>query len=57
MAWKTDDADVMGVGDASELCAESYLACLLEELLLKLDIAEGSPCLIACCGQRVIILS
>jgi hypothetical protein len=47
---QTDYADVVSKILAAELCAESDLVSLLEELLLEVDIAEGTSCLVACCG-------
>ena len=41
---------------ATELCAQTYLVALLQELLLQFHVAEGTACLVAGGGQRVIVV-
>ena len=41
---------------AAELCAEAYLVCFVQQLLLQVDIAEGTSCLVSRCGKVVIIV-
>jgi hypothetical protein len=56
VAWQTDYADVVSEILAAELCAETDLVSLLEELLFEVDVAEGASSLVACCRQRVVVL-
>ena len=56
VAWQTDYADVVSKILAAELCAETDLVSLLEELLFEVDVAESASGLVACCRQRVVIL-
>ena len=51
MARQTDDTDVMSEILTSKLCAKTNLVSLLQQFLLKVDVAEGATCLVACCGQ------
>ena len=51
MARQTDDTDVVGEILTTKLCSKSNLVSLFEQLLLKVDVAEGTTCLIACGGQ------
>ena len=56
MTRQTHNADVVSQSLAAELCAKSDLLSFLQELLLKVDVAEGTSRLIACCGQVVVEL-
>ena len=56
MARQTDDAYVVGEGLAAKLGAEAYLVSLLQELGLKVEVAEGASCLVAARGQIVVIV-
>ena len=57
MSWQTDDADVVSQMFAAKLCSKSNPMGLNEELLLKINIAESTPCLITGSGQVVVILN
>ena len=56
VARQTDDSDVMCEILASELCSETDLVSLFENLLLKLDITESTTCLITCSRKCVIVM-
>ena len=55
MARQTDDADVMCQGLAAKLCAESNLVSLVKQLLLQVDVAEGTARLVTRRGQSVVV--
>ena len=56
MARQTDNAYVVRHILASELRAETYLVCLLQQLFLQFDVAEGTSCLVARGRQRVVVM-
>ena len=56
MTGQTYHADVVCQIFTAKLCAKTNLMSLLKELILKIDVAECAACLVACCGQVVIIL-
>ncbi len=56
MARQTDYADVVGQILAAELGAQADLCSLLEEFLLKADVAESAAGLVASGGQAVVEL-
>ncbi len=55
MTGKTDHTDIVGEVFAAELGAETDFAGFLEELFLKLDIAEGVTEFVAFGGKIVIV--
>ena len=48
---QTDNADVVSHVFAAELCAEPDVVGFLQQLLLQVDVAEGTACLVARRGQ------
>ena len=53
---KADYSHVVSEILAAELCAEANFVSLLEELLLKFDVTEGTSCLITSGRELVIIV-
>ena len=56
MTGQTDHADVVSQVLATELCTESDLVGLEQELLLQVDVAESAASLITCGRQVVVVL-
>ena len=54
MARQTDDAHVVCIVLAAELCAEADVVSLFEHLLFQLDVAEGTAVFITRRGQVII---
>ncbi len=55
VARQTNHADVVSQILTTELCTESNLVSLVEELVLQVDVAERATGLVACSRQRVVI--
>ena len=53
---QTDHTDVVGQILATELSTEADLVGLFQQFLLKVDVTEGTTCLITCGGQTIVIL-
>ncbi len=56
MTGQTDDADVVSQGLAAKLGTEANLVGFLQELVLEVDVTEGTTCLVARGGQTVVEL-
>ena len=56
VTWQTNHADIVSYIFATELSTEADIMSFLQQLLLEIHIAEGTACLIARCGQRVVVL-
>ena len=55
MAWQTYNTNVVSKVFSTKLCAKTYLVCFLQQFLLKVDVAESTACLVACCRQVVVV--
>ena len=56
VAGQADNTHIVSHILAAELCAQTYLVCLLQQLFLQLHIAERTPRLIARSGQAVVVV-
>ena len=57
VTWKTNHTDVVCHIFATELCTKTDLVCLLEQLLLKFDVAESTTCLVTSRRECVVVVS
>ena len=57
VAWKTDHTDIVSHILTTKLSTETNLVCFLEELLLELDVTEGTTGLIACGRECIVVVS
>ena len=55
MARQTDDTDIVSEILTAELCTQTNLVSLYEELVLQVDVTESTTCLIACGRQRFAV--
>ena len=53
---QTDDTDIVSQILTAELCTQANLVSLFEELVLQVDITEGTTSLITCCRQLIVVL-
>ena len=56
MTRQTDDTDVVSQVLTTKLCTQANFVSLIEELVLQVDVAEGTTSLITCCRQLIIVL-
>ena len=55
VTWQTDYADVVCQILAAELSTQTNLVSLLQKFLFKVDVAECTTSLVACCRQSVVV--
>ena len=56
MTRQTDDTDIVSQILTAELCTQANLVSLFEELVLQVDVTEGTASLVTCCRQLIIVL-
>ena len=57
MTRQTNYADVVSQVFSTELCTQANFVCFVQQLLFKVNVAEGTSCFVASSGQVVVVLN